>query len=261
MRNRIVALILFVLPIGLSAQGLPDLIVDPAELAHKWVVREEFLDASFCSVIEGGITPGDRFLVRFTVSTPNIGTADLAVGDPNERVNDGLFEFASCHNHFHFNNYALYQLVDPNTGFIWRAAKHGFCMIDIQRYQGFEGKAGRRRFDRCGAIGIPGNQGISVGWTDIYIWKLAGQYFILDGGDGQPPVPPGDYLLRVTVNPPFTPQKKEVCPTKDPQGFCHMFAESDYSNNAAQVTVTVPADKKAVGPLRDEPPVTEEIID
>src|SRR4029434_1277339 len=61
----------------------PDLIVDQKRLLQNWVVRDENLPASFCSVQEGGITPGEHTLVRFTVSTPNIGTADLFVGDPN----------------------------------------------------------------------------------------------------------------------------------------------------------------------------------
>jgi len=46
-------------------------------------VRDEKLSAAACSVEEGGITPGEHTLIRFTVSTPNIGTADLEVGDPN----------------------------------------------------------------------------------------------------------------------------------------------------------------------------------
>src|SRR5215813_11597630 len=78
---------------------LPDLIVDQATLRQHWVVRVEDLPAEFCSVEEGGITPGEHTLVRFTVGTPNIGDADLVVGDPNQHVDDGLFEFASCHNH------------------------------------------------------------------------------------------------------------------------------------------------------------------
>jgi hypothetical protein len=63
--------------------------------------------ASWCSVQEGGITPGDHPVLRFTVTTPNIGNADLALGDPNVHVaaNDGLYEFATCHNHF--RHYAL----------------------------------------------------------------------------------------------------------------------------------------------------------
>src|SRR5499426_4919936 len=56
---------------------LPDLIVDQARLRQHWVVRVEDLPAEFCSVEEGGITPGEHTLVRFTVGTPNIGDADL----------------------------------------------------------------------------------------------------------------------------------------------------------------------------------------
>src|SRR5262245_29970046 len=88
----------------------PDLIVDQASLRQHWVVRVEDLPAGFCSVEEGGITPGEHTLVRFTVSTPNIGDADLSLGDPNQHVGDGLFEFANCHDHYHFRHYALYEL-------------------------------------------------------------------------------------------------------------------------------------------------------
>jgi len=114
-----------------STADLPDLIVDQASLRQHWVARTENLPANFCSVQEGGITPGEHLLLRFTVSTPNVGTTDLAVGDPNAHIaaNDGLFEFATCHNHYHFRHYALYELLDQN-GQLWRAAKRGFCMLD-----------------------------------------------------------------------------------------------------------------------------------
>ena len=72
----------------------PDLIVDQKRLLQNWVVRVENLPANSCSVQEGGVTPGERTLLRFTVSTPNIGTADINLGDPNAHVaaNDGLYE-------------------------------------------------------------------------------------------------------------------------------------------------------------------------
>ena len=256
----------FMLPAHVSSHssGLPDLIVDQAALRQHWVVRTEDLPASFCSVEEGGITPGEHQLVRFTVATPNIGTADLSVGDPNQHLNDGLFEFATCHNHYHFKHYALYELVNPATGFVWRAAKRGFCMIDIEKFQGFTGIADNQpHFANCGAVGIPGNQGISMGWSDVYVWKLGGQFFLLDGGDGQPPVPPGNYLIRITVNPPFTPGPGEPCPNRDPSGFCHTLPESDYANNIAQVSITSPDHngRKSVGPLKNEPALTAEPLD
>jgi len=247
---------------------LPDLIVDQASLRQHWVVRVEDLPAGFCSVEEGNITPGTHTLVRFTVSTPNIGDGDLALGDPNAHIaaGDGLYEFATCHNHFHFRHYALYELVDPATGHVWRAAKRGFCMIDVEKYGAYPGpNNNNRQFLVCGAPNITGNQGISKGWADTYVWQLGGQYFILDGGDGQDVVPPGNYIIRITVNPGFIPVGGEPCRFADPNhpGVCHQLPESDFENNVSQVTITIPPHpgRQGVGPLKNEPPITEEPID
>jgi hypothetical protein len=251
-----------------DGSGKPDLIVDQGSLRQHWVTRVEDFPASFCSVIEGGVTPGEHTVLRFTVSTPNIGDADLALGDPNAHIaaNDGLYEFATCHEHFHFRHYALYELVDPRTGYVWRAAKRGFCMIDYEKFPNYAGPSSTpRNFLSCGAPGVPGNQGISRGWADTYVWKLGGQYFVLDGGDGQPAVPPGDYILRITVNPGYVPTGGEPCRYADPlhAGVCHQLEESNYENNVSIVTVTVPdhPGRQGVGPLKDEPQLTEEPID
>ena len=247
-----------------QSSGRPDLIVEQAALRQHWVVRTENLLGTFCSVQEGGVTPGEHQIVRFSVSTPNIGDADLVVGDPNQHLNDGTFEFATCHQHFHFRHYALYELIDATTGTVWRAAKRGFCMIDINKYQPYTGDADNKpHFRSCGGVGIQGNQGISKGWTDVYDWKLGGQYFVLDGGDGQPVVPPGNYIIRVTVNPPFVPAAGEACPNRDPEGFCHTLPESDFANNVSQVSITIPNHngRTSVGPLKNEPVLTSEPID
>ena len=251
---------------------MPDLIVDQKRLLQNWVVRDENLPASFCSVQEGGITPGEHKLLRFTVSTPNIGTADVNLGDPNAHIaaNDGLYEYAPCHRHFHFRHYTLYELIDPATGTVWRAAKRGFCMIDIEKYQAFPGPANNdRNYLSCGAPptatdpAIVGNQGISLGWADTYVWKLGGQYFVLDGGDNQPVVPPGTYIIRITVNPPFTAVAGEACPAKDSNGFCHQLSELDYGNNVSEIQITIPdhPGKQGVGPLKNQPQLTAEPID
>src|SRR5712692_11468143 len=193
--------VLFVLCLTLSAlplfasdksapdlNGTPDLIVSDM-LGQQWVVREENLPANFCSVIEGGVTPGIRKIIRFTVTTPNIGDADIFIGDPNVHVaaDDGLYEFSTCHNHYHFRHYATYQLISANDGYIWRSAKRGFCMIDVTPWQS-DGGVGSWVYRSCGRVGIPGNQGISVGYADTYFKFLGGQYFVLDGGDGQAPI-------------------------------------------------------------------------
>jgi hypothetical protein len=233
-------------------------------LGSQWVVRDENIPAEACSAIEGGVTPGIRRLVRFTVMTPNTGNQDIYVGDPNVHVaaNDGLFEFAACHHHYHFRHYALYQLIDPKSGKVWRAAKRGFCMLDTDPNPAYLGGVppGPGKYHNCGAVGIPGNQGISAGWADTYRFLLAGQFFVLDGGDGQDPVPPGDYVIRVTVNPPFVAKKGEACPQKDTNGFCHQLPETNYDDNIGQTTIRIPnhPGRQGTGPMAGNNEPTED---
>ena len=240
-----------------------DLIVRGDILSQQWVVRDEQI-GHVCSAEEGNITPGLRRLVRFTVMTPNVGSADIHIGDPNEHfaANDGLFEFASCHHHFHFRHYALYELVGQN-GKVWKAAKRGFCMLDTDPNPAYFGQPPREgKYRSCGAIGIPGNQGITAGWADTYRFTLAGQYFVLDGGDGQPPVPSGNYRIRITVNPPFVAAAGEPCPNVDSAGFCHQLPELDYTNNIVEVPIFIPAHpgRQGSGPLAGNNEATVEDI-
>ncbi|HYJ84932.1 MAG TPA: lysyl oxidase family protein [Pyrinomonadaceae bacterium] len=240
---------------GAAQANGPNLSVREDVLGSQWVVRDENIPAEACSAIEGDVTPGLRRLVRFTVMTPNTGNQDIFVGDPNVHfaANDGLFEFAECHHHFHFRHYALYQLIDPRTGKIWRAAKRGFCMLDTDPNPVPVGGVppGSPKYRNCGAIGFPGNQGITAGWADTYRFTLAGQYFVLDGGDGQDPVPPGNYVIRVTVNPPFVAKQGEPCPFKDTNGFCHQLPETNYDDNIGQTSILIPSHpgRKGAGPL------------
>ena len=236
--------------------GTPDLLVRKDMLGGQWVVRRETLSPNACSVIEGDVTPGERLLVRFTVGIANIGDADIYVGNPQDHIdaNDGLFEFAACHQHYHFRNYAKYELIDPATGNVWRAAKRGFCMLDTDPNPAWlSGAAGPGFYRSCGSTQHAGNQGVSVGWTDTYRFFLGGQYFVLDGGDGQKPVPPGRYIIRITANPPFTPQAGEACPYVDGTGACHMLPESNYTNNVAETEIVIPTNpgRGPVGPLSD----------
>ncbi len=200
--------------------ALPDLIVDAKATQNNWVTRVEDFPADFCSVQEGGVNPGTHTVIRFTVTTPNIGQGDVFVGsplahmDPNGDGNfadqDGLFQFASCHGHFHFQHYATYKLIDSN-GHTWKAAKRGFCMLDTDPYNVKNGD-GTWTYRNCGTTTRDGFQGVSAGWADTYVFKLGGQYFVLDGGDGQPVVPPGVYTIEVEVNPAYAPDANGNCP-------------------------------------------------
>lgn len=251
-------------PSRVDTDGTPDLIVDGKQTEQHWLVRDENLPANFCSVIEGGVTPGYHRVLRFTVMTPNVGDADVFVGSPlaHYEAGDDLFEFASCHNHFHFRHYATYKLIDAKTGYVWRAAKRGFCMLDTDPWNTQTGD-GNRNYWNCGTLTRDGFQGISDGWADTYRWDLGGQYFVLDGGDGQAAVPPGSYYIEVEVNPAFAPKKNKACPrvTDPATGLCHQFAESNYANNTTRVLITIPSHvgRAGWGPLKDAAEITTEV--
>ncbi len=247
--------------------GMPDLIVDSKMLATSWVVYDQIIKETGCTLEEGGVidpTVPHR-VVRFTVNTPNVGDADLSLGDPAKHIDpngdgdisdsDGLYELSLCHRHWHFRHYATYELVDPVTGFVWKAAKRGFCMIDVAPWNGGIQSPQSWVFRACGhpatatEPAIPGNQGIAHGWADQYYKWLGGQYFVLDGGDGQPPVPLGrQYILRIHVNPGFEAGSRDLCPALErvisrQMRLCHNFAESDYSNNVGEALILLPADR------------------
>jgi hypothetical protein len=247
---------------------LPDLIVDAKATQNNWLVRVEDLPANFCSVQEGGVTAGERTLLRFTVTTPNIGKGDVFIGSPLAHMDpngdgsfadsDGLYEFASCHGHFHFQHYATYKLVGAD-GHVWKAAKRGFCMLDTDPYNVQNGD-GTWTYRSCGTTTRDGFQGISAGWADTYVFKLGGQYFVLDGGDGQPAVPPGAYTIEIEVNPAYAPDKRGVCPriTDPATGLCHQFAETNYGNNVGRVSITIPnhPGRTGYGTLKDNTKIT-----
>jgi hypothetical protein len=237
---------------GPDLEGLPDLVVDPAKVASSWVVMEEDFFEGQCSVEEGNIPTGRHKSLRFSVLINNDGDADLRVGDPLAHMDpngdgdfsdqDGLFEFASCHAHFHFRNYATYELLpvraDGTYGAPVQSRKRGFCMLDTTPYRSDETAPKTRVYNSCGTLTLHGNQGISTGWGDEYVKHLPGQLFLLT--DPNEPVAPGRYVIRITANPPFVPKNGEVCPARDPQGFCHMFAESDYANNVNETLIEIP---------------------
>jgi len=232
--------------------GLPDLMVDTDKLRNTWVVKEETFTTAQCSVEEGNIPPGDHRSLRFSVLINNIGDADLYVGDPLKHMDpngdgdysdqDGLFEFASCHKHFHFRNYAKYELLrvnaDGSLGAPVQSRKRGFCMLDTTPRSSDNSPPKGRYYTSCGTLTLHGNQGISTGFGDEYVRTLPGQLFLLT--DPAEPVAPGNYIIRVTANPPFVARNGEVCPVQDPQGFCHMFREARYDNNVGEVRITIP---------------------
>ncbi len=184
--------------------ALPDLTIDAARLQSSIEIKTSPFRTNDCAVVEGCVDgKGKRTLLRFDVATPNIGTGDLVLGDP--RSNTNLFEFSPCHGHYHFTGYASYELLTTSDTTVITGRKQAFCLLDFARYSS---TAGPGKFT-CDY------QGISAGWQDIYGSYLDCQWLDITG------VLPGDYLLRITIN----PEQRLI--------------ESNYSNNTATATVRI----------------------
>jgi hypothetical protein len=180
---------------------LPDVIVWAPSIAP--FITVDTFSGTNCEVVEGTVQAGCRRLLRFTTEARNIGDSDLDLGDPIGNTN---FMFAPCHMHYHFTGYAEYRLLQFGLPVI-SGRKTGFCLEDVSR---FDATANPLLRFTCE------HQGAQRGWADVYGAFISGQW--LDITD----VAPGIYTLELEVNP------------------SHVFAESDYSNNKAQVSVTIP---------------------
>src|SRR6058998_3610833 len=91
----------------LCLAGQPDLIIWAPTLNPK--ITTTTFATNNCEVVEGCAIAGTRRLLAFDTETRNIGTADLLLGSP---ANNPLFEFAPCHGHYHFRDFADYRLLD-----------------------------------------------------------------------------------------------------------------------------------------------------
>ena len=106
----------------------------------------------------------------------------------------GCFEFSVAHGHWHFHDFADYQLLDLASGQVVASNdKVGFCLLDtIHPYPGVPGSPRHRYYRGCRRNGV---QGQSVGFADMYAWYVHGQWIDISG------TPNGDYCLVTTADP------------------------------------------------------------
>lgn len=186
----------------------PDIFVDATRLDPE--LDEINVGMDSCELIEmcvGGT--GLRQVLRFDTYTPNIGSQDMAMGVPSNHPD--LFHHSDCHNHYHFDHYAAYELLDGG-GVVATGHKQAFCLIDLEPWAWTDDS----HEYNCG------NQGISRGWADVYGSYLPCQW--IDVTD----VPPGTYTLRITLNSP------------PPGTSLPIINERDYANNVSEIEVVIP---------------------
>jgi hypothetical protein len=172
---------------GLPAQGgegKPDVTVDADVLGRTLYVEQRSFTAEACEVVEGCVgAPGDRKLLRFSVSIPNLGKGSVLIESP--QVRPDLYAFDACHQHDHLVGFASYELLDARSTVVSVGRKQGFYLVDLAPY--------------CGDAGTPvaypdGTLTISPGWADVYVADYACQWLDITG------VADGEYILRVGVD-------------------------------------------------------------
>jgi len=153
--------------------------------------------------------------LRFSTTSWNSGAGPLQLeagavdtGSGKQRVNQriylsdgssflhasGDFEWHADHNHFHFDDYALYTLqpVDAPGGSLRTGSKTTFCVMDTTKINArLPGAPTLAAYSTCGRY----VQGMSVGWGDTYGSHLPGQE--IDFTDN----PDGIYQLKIEVDP------------------------------------------------------------
>lgn len=198
--------------------------VDSQALADSVQIDSQNFSATDCAVVEGCVNgSGTRRLLRFEADIINMGPQDFVLGDPIKNPN---YKFSSCHGHYHLQNMMEYALIDPSTnaivsethGFV-SVRKQGFCLEDSQPYVDptFTGNVAVREAGMSNPNGKYNceSQGISAGWEDVYDNTLDCQWLDITN------VPPGNYLLRLTVNPD------------------RYYPETSYTDNVATTPVTI----------------------
>jgi hypothetical protein len=158
-----------------------------------------------CAVKHGWAQAGSRRLLVFTLETRNTGGADFR--GPSNEEDPEFYEFDPCHRHYHLKDFMRFELVNQSTGAVTAGRKEAWNLANVSRFDLWapENPEG-------------GPQTISAGWADIYGSSTPGQW--IDVTD----IVPGDYLLRIMVNP------------------SRRYQEADYENNTTVIRVTIPTD-------------------
>uniref|UniRef100_A0A667XNE4 Lysyl oxidase homolog n=1 Tax=Myripristis murdjan TaxID=586833 RepID=A0A667XNE4_9TELE len=190
--------------------GLPDLVPDPYYIQAASYIQRVQMYALRCAAEENCLSRSAyrqsvsdldyRVLLRFPQRVKNQGTADFLPVKPRHE-----WEWHSCHQHYHsMEAFSNYDLLDISTGRkVAEGHKASFCLEDTSCDPGI-----RRRF-ACTAH----TQGLGPGCYDTYHANIDCQW--IDITD----VPPGNYVLKVTVNP------------------SQLVQESDFSNNEVRCDI------------------------
>jgi hypothetical protein len=157
----------------------PDLAVIEEDLQDYRVIYRYFPPES-CGLVEGCVSgSGWRRLLQFKATVHNLGAETLSVGPVNsENPALNLFQYNSCHDHFHFNGYGDFSVADADEDI---SSKQAFCVESTNRFSNNEFSPLTHPYTCI-------NQGVQAGWVDEYVAGLDCQWiditdFEVEGAD------------------------------------------------------------------------------
>jgi hypothetical protein len=182
--------------------GLPDLVALPAWSIATYHRRGRDLLAF--NATEWNAGPGTLVVEGFRAQDQELMDAYqyfLEDGDAVGRAPIGQMEFHPKHQHWHFQQFTEYSLLDAESGQVAISGKQSWCLantdaIDLAvpnaNWAAYDGDL----FTMCGWAGALWiREVLDVGWGDTYSQYIAGQAFDITD------LPNGDYYIRVHVNP------------------------------------------------------------
>ncbi|CAF4561010.1 unnamed protein product [Rotaria sp. Silwood2] len=134
------------------------------------MIQYKYFTNDSCELDEPCIgNAGWRRVLMFDSSDENVGGANLLIGEIYQVLDDytqvhasvtnhGLYEYDTCHRHYHFTHYGSFTFgnSDPTKG------KRAFCLISTGRQANAEWSSLWSPFYSCTY------QGCTPGWTDTY---------------------------------------------------------------------------------------------
>ncbi|XP_053573302.1 lysyl oxidase homolog 1 [Bombina bombina] len=193
-----------------NARGLPDLVPDPHYVQASTYIQRAHLYSLRCAAEERCLSSSAysaessdydvRVLLRFPQRVKNQGTADFLPTRPRQ-----TWEWHSCHQHYHsMDEFSHYDLLDATTGRkVAEGHKASFCLEDTTC------DFGNLKRYACTSH----TQGLSPGCYDTYNADIDCQWIDITE------VKPGNYILKVVVNPKYKVQ------------------ESDFTNNVVRCNI------------------------
>ncbi len=168
----------------------PDLKVVGSDLDVNRIIYRYFSPDS-CALAEQCVSDsGWRRILQFNGTVHNVGAIDLDIGAVNvSNPLNALFQYNSCHNHFHFSDYGDFYFAGGEQNF---SSKQAFCVESTDRFSNNEWSPLTHSFT-CRF------QGVQAGWVDEYHAGLDCQW--IDITDVEVPTEGISVTLGFTSNP------------------------------------------------------------